>query len=73
AYHRMGLSAELEGHNLVSVTRPLISDPFEAQELTNHVRDSLAGGSSMRLEVDAGGATVLLRTLPLGMHGVALG
>ncbi|PRC59803.1 ATPase, partial [Mycobacterium sp. ITM-2017-0098] len=42
-------------------------------ELTNHVRDSLAGGSSMRLEVDAGGATVLLRTLPLGMHGVALG
>lgn len=73
AYHRMGLSAELEGHNLVSVTRPLISDPFEVQELTNHVRDSLAGGSSMRMEVDAGGATVLLRTLPLGMHGVALG
>jgi two-component sensor histidine kinase len=73
AYHRMGLSAELEGHNLISVTRPLISDPFEAQELDNHVRDSLAGGSSMRMEVDAGGATVLLRTLPLGVHGVAVG
>lgn len=73
AYHRMGSSAELEGHNLVSVTRPLISDPFEVQELTNHVRDSLAGGSSMRMEVDAGGATVLLRTLPLGLHGVGLG
>ena len=65
AYHRMGLTAELEGHNLVAVTRPLISDPFEAQELADHVRDSLAGGSSMRMEVDAGGATVLLRTLPL--------
>ena len=65
AYHRMGLAAELEGHNLVTVTRPLISDPFEAQELANHVRDSLAGGSSMRMEVDAGGAAVLLRTLPL--------
>lgn len=73
AYHRMGLSAELEGHNLVSVTRPLIADTFEAQELANHVRDSLAGGSSMRMEVDAGGATVLLRTLPLGVHGVAVG
>lgn len=73
AYHRMGLSAELESHNLVSVTRPLISDPFEAQELANHVRDSLAGGSSMRMEVDAGGATVLLRTLPLGVHGVGVG
>ena len=54
AYHRMGLAAELEGHNLVTVTRPLISDPFEAQELAVHIRDSLAGGSSMRMEVDAG-------------------
>ncbi|MCT7660971.1 sensor histidine kinase [Mycobacterium deserti] len=73
AYHRMGLSAELEGHNLVTVTRPLISDPFEAQELANHVRDSLSGGSSMRMEVDAGGAAVLLRTLPLVVHGAAVG
>ncbi|TFV58699.1 ATPase [Mycobacterium sp. PS03-16] len=73
AYHRMGLTAELEGHNLVAVTRPLISDPFEAQELATHVRDSLAGGSSMRMEVDAGGAAVLLRTLPLVVHGAAVG
>jgi two-component sensor histidine kinase len=73
AYHRMGFTAELEGHNLVTVTRPLISDPFEAQELANHVRDSLAGGSSMRMEVDAGGAAVLLRTLPLVVDGEAAG
>jgi two-component sensor histidine kinase len=73
AYHRMGLAAELEGHNLVAVTRPLIGDPFEAQELAKHVRDSLAGGSSMRMEVDAGGAAVLLRTLPLVVHGKAVG
>ena len=73
AYHRMGFTAELEGHNLVTVTRPLISDPFEAQELANHVRDSLAGGSSMRMEVDAAGAAVLLRTLPLVVDGAAAG
>lgn len=73
AYHRMGLAAELEGHNLVAITRPLISDPFEALELAEHVRDSLAGGSSMRLEVDAGGAAVLMRTLPLVVHGAAAG
>jgi two-component system, sensor histidine kinase PdtaS len=73
AYHRMGLASELEGQNLVTITRPLISDPFEAQELANHVRDSLAGGSSMRMEVDAGGAAVLLRTLPLVVHGKAVG
>ena len=73
AYHRMGLTAELEGQDLISVTRPVISDPFEAQELADHVRDSLAGGSDMRMEVDAGGAAVLVRTLPLVVDGAALG
>ncbi len=63
----------MEGHNLIEVTRPLISDPFEAQELAEHVRDSLSGGASMRIEVDAGGATVLLRTLPLVLNGSAAG
>ena len=73
AYHRMGLSAELEGHNLMAITRPLMSDPFEVQELAEHVRESLSGGSSMRMEVDAGGAAILLRTLPLVVHGAAAG
>jgi len=73
AYHRMGLTTDLEGHNLVQVTRPLISDPFEAQEVAEHVQDLLAGGSSMRMEVDAGGATVLLRTLPLVVDGASRG
>lgn len=73
AYHRMGLAAELAGHDLVAVTRPLISDPFEAHELAEHVRDSLVGGSGMRFEVDAAGAVVLLRTLPLIVHGEPAG
>src|SRR5690625_2880494 len=47
AYHRMGLAAELAGHDLVAVTRPLISDPFEAHELAEHVGDSLAGGANI--------------------------
>jgi two-component system, sensor histidine kinase PdtaS len=73
AYHRMGLTTELEGHNLIEITRPLISDSFEAQEMAEHVQDLLAGGKSMRMEVDAGGATVLLRTLPLVVHGSSAG
>src|ERR1700759_4747701 len=73
ACHRMGLTSEVEGHNLIAVTRPLISDPFEARELAEHVLNSLAGGASMRIEVDAGGATVLLRTLPLVVQGKAAG
>jgi len=67
------LTLELEGQNLIEVTRPLISDPFEAQELAEHVQDSLGGGASMRIEVDAGGAAVLLRTLPLVVDGSAAG
>ena len=73
AYHRMGLTSELEGHNLITITRPLISDPFEAHELAEHVLDSLRGGASMRVEVDAGGAAVLLRTIPLVLNGSAAG
>jgi two-component sensor histidine kinase len=73
AYHRMGLTSELEGHNLIGITRPLISDSFEAQEVAEHVQDLLAGGKSMRMEFDAGGATVLLRTLPLVVQGRSAG
>ena len=73
AYHRMGLATDLEGHNLVALTRPLISDPFEARELADHIAESLAGGPAMRLEVDAGGATVLIRTLPLAVGGASTG
>jgi two-component sensor histidine kinase len=73
AYHRMGLTVDLEGQDLVAVTVPLISDPFEAQELAEHVQGSLTGGSSMRIEVEAGGAAVLLRTIPLVVHGTVAG
>jgi two-component sensor histidine kinase len=73
AYHRMGLPADLEGHNLIDVTRPLLSDSFQAHELAGHVGDALAGGPGARLEVDAGGAVVLVRTLPLVTAGIPAG
>jgi two-component sensor histidine kinase len=73
AYRRMGLTAKLIGHDMVAVSLPLISDPFEAQELAEHVVSSLAGRPSMRFEVDAAGAVVLMRTLPLVVHGTPVG
>jgi two-component sensor histidine kinase len=73
AYRRMGLRAKLAGHDLVAITWPLISDPLEAQEMAQHVLGSLAGASSMRFEVDAAGAVVLVRTLPLVVHGTSVG
>src|SRR6185437_12766856 len=63
----------LSAYHRIAITRPLISDPFEAHELAEHVLNSLRGGASMRIEVDAGGATVLLRTLPLVIEGSAAG
>ena len=72
AYHRMGLAAELEGHNLVAISRPLISDPFDAQELAAH-----RGVAGRRPGNEIGdrrrGAAVLLRTLPLVVHGTPAG
>lgn len=73
AYRRMGFAPKLISHDLVAITRPLISDPFEAQELAQHVHDALTGGSGMRFEIGAARAVVLLRTLPLVVHGNSTG
>jgi two-component system, sensor histidine kinase PdtaS len=69
AYHRMGMSAELNGEDLALMTRSLITDPFDAQEVVNDIRAALAGLTGRRMEVDAHGATVLLRTLVLRPKG----
>ncbi|HEU0192502.1 MAG TPA: sensor histidine kinase [Mycobacterium sp.] len=73
AYRRMGMPGKLTGQDLIAKTRPLISDPFDAQELAKHVHSALDGGLSMRFEVSAAGAVVLLRTLPLVVRGESVG
>ncbi|MGZ4555593.1 MAG: sensor histidine kinase [Mycobacteriaceae bacterium] len=73
AYRRMGLPAELVGTNLAKVTRTLISDPFDASEVVQRITAALAGSSTVRIEADARGATVLLRALPLRPQGMSRG
>ncbi|MBB5912298.1 two-component sensor histidine kinase [Nocardia transvalensis] len=73
AYHRMGLQSELAGQDLSQTTRSLITDPFDAQEVVNDIQAALAGKSGRRMEVEARGATVLLRTLVLRPHGELAG
>ena len=73
AYRRMGFTGKLVSHDLVGLTWPLVSDPFDAQELAEHVHAALSGGASMRFEVNAASAVVLFRTLPLAVHGVSTG
>jgi len=73
AYHRMGLQSELAGQDLAQTTRSLITDPFDAQEVVSDIQAALAGKSGRRMEVEARGATVLLRTLVLRPHGELAG
>ncbi|MBF6149026.1 MULTISPECIES: sensor histidine kinase [Nocardia] len=73
AYHRMGLQSELAGQDLAQSTRSLITDPFDAQEVVSDIQAALAGKSGRRMEVEARGATVLLRTLVLRPHGELAG
>ncbi|MDG3013021.1 sensor histidine kinase [Speluncibacter jeojiensis] len=73
AYHRMGLSTDLAGRDLAEVTRSLVSDSFDAQEVASRLRSTLTGDSTLRMEIDARGATVLLRALPLHPRGEPTG
>ena len=69
AYHRMGYAAELVGTRLAQLTRELISDPFDAKEISQLIREAVDGRPSLRIEAEARGATVLFRALPLRPRG----
>ncbi|MGF7123945.1 sensor histidine kinase [Rhodococcus sp. AG1013] len=73
AYHRMGLNSDLMGQDLASTTHSLITDPFESQEVADYISGTLAGRLGHRMEIEARGATVLLRALVLKPHGKVVG
>jgi two-component sensor histidine kinase len=73
AYHRMGHAADLRGEQLASLTRRLISDPFDAAEVAQRIRAAVQGSPSTRIEADAAGATMLFRALPLRPRGASAG
>lgn len=65
AYRRMGWAHDLVAADLAQVSASVIKDRFEADELVARIESALDGGSPLRIEVDARGATVLFRALPL--------
>jgi two-component sensor histidine kinase len=73
AYHRLGLAGGLQGAVLSGLTRSLIADPFDAAELAARITGAVQGRSSLRMEIEARGATVLFRALPLRPGGRAAG
>ena len=69
AYHRLGLAGGLQGAVLAGLTRSLIADPFDAAELAGRITGAVQGRYSLRMEIEARGATVLFRSLPLRPSG----
>jgi len=73
AYHRMGHASDLIGLSLAAATRGLVRDPFDAAEVAGRIESALDGRHSLRMEVRARGAVVLVRALPLRPRGTAAG
>ncbi|MDT7700142.1 MAG: two-component system, sensor histidine kinase PdtaS, partial [Pseudonocardiales bacterium] len=73
AYHRMGHASDLVGLPLGAATKQLVGDPFDAVEVASRIQAALDGRTSMRMEVRARGATMLVRALPLRPRGDAAG
>ncbi|HEY2172678.1 MAG TPA: histidine kinase N-terminal domain-containing protein, partial [Mycobacteriales bacterium] len=73
AYRRLGVAGDVRGTELGPLTRSLATDPFDGEEVANRIRAAVAGQRPERMEIDAGGATVLVRALPLRPGGAARG
>lgn len=73
AYHRMGHASDLVGLPLAEATRKLVRDPFDAAEVVARIESALGGQPSLRLEIRARGAVMLVRALPLRPRGDAAG
>jgi two-component sensor histidine kinase len=73
AYRRLGLAAHLVGEDLAAVTSRLVDDPVIGGQAAERIRAALRGEAPARLEMDARGATMLQRALPLLPAGVPIG
>jgi two-component sensor histidine kinase len=73
AYRRLGMTADLEGEELALLTKRLVDDSLEASEASSLIHTALRGEAPPRRELDARGASVLMRALPLTPAGVPIG
>lgn len=73
AYRRLGLATHLVGEDLPALTARLADDPLEGADLGELLKSVLKGQALPRKEVEARGATVLLRALPLAPAKSSIG
>jgi two-component sensor histidine kinase len=67
AYRRLGLTADLTGAHLGDMTSALVRQPQPVDEALSMV---ISGWAARQAEVEAAGATVRLRVIPLTPEGV---
>jgi two-component sensor histidine kinase len=73
AYRRLGFASHLVGEDLAALNTRLAADPLDGTEAGNRVLAALRGEAPARREIEARGATVLTRALPLMPAGVPIG
>jgi two-component sensor histidine kinase len=73
AYRRMGMTGDLAREDLAGLTGRLADDPLEGGEAAERILAALSGRAAVRKEIEAHGATVLLRALPLRPQGEPIG
>ncbi len=73
AYRRLGHASLLVGEDLAVLHRRLAGDPLDGTDAANGILAALRGEAAPRREIDARGATMLTRALPLMPAGVPIG
>jgi two-component system, sensor histidine kinase PdtaS len=73
AFSRLGISGSVVGEALHELTTNVADDPFDVSDLGDAVQAAIDGGQPASIEVDAGGATVMFRAIPLRPRGETLG
>ena len=73
AYRRLGVSGHLLDEDLAALTAHLADDPFDGGDAVARINSALRGDTPPRKEIEARGATVLMRALPLRPVGSPAG
>jgi two-component sensor histidine kinase len=73
AFRRLGLNAHLVGEDLTAIFARLATDPLEGSDMGERIAAALRGEAPARKEIEARGATVLTRSLPLMPASVPIG
>jgi two-component sensor histidine kinase len=73
AYRRLGVTGNVLDAELAPLTARLVRDPFDGAEIADRIGRALSGEAPLRMEVEARGATVLFRALPLRPRDTSLG